>query len=168
MRNSLCSSGPIRPQVRAERAMKLPRYRTPQLFHTIAVTFDLAQPRNNATGLAERVLARKEGYGPPLASRLLRKPSLIYTFSLSQDRRTSQEQRTFHAEAYIPTQPAQAIQEARISHAHEDPGRPEGFIPPPRQGAQAGLSEAWFPRIVPCAADHPRTREHSTRVLKAL
>src|SRR5579864_3501360 len=55
----------------------------------------------------------------------------------------------FHAQAYIPTQPAQAIQEARISHAHEDPGRPEGAFPPPRQGAQAGLGETRFPRIVP-------------------
>ena len=56
----------------------------------------------------------------------------------------------FHAQAYIPTQPAQAIQEARISHAHEDPGRPEGSIPPPRQGAQAGLGETRFPRVVQC------------------
>src|SRR5215470_3254706 len=55
---------------------------------------------------------------------------------------------TFHAETYIPTQQAQAVQEAWIPHAHEDPGRPEGSFPPPRQGAQAGLSEARFPRIV--------------------
>src|SRR5215467_10721647 len=51
---------------------------------------------------------------------------------------------TFHAQAYIPTQPAQAKQEARVSHAHEDPRRPESTVPPPRQGAQAGLSEARF------------------------
>lgn len=55
---------------------------------------------------------------------------------------------TFHAEAYIPTQPAQAIEEARISLAHEDPGRPEGSFPPPRQGAQAGLCKARIPRII--------------------
>ena len=65
---------------------------------------------------------------------------------------SSQEQLLFHAQAHIPTQPAQAIEEARISHAHEDPGRPEGAIPPPRQGAQAGLGETRFPRIVPCLA----------------
>src|SRR5947209_13376533 len=55
---------------------------------------------------------------------------------------------TFHAQTYIPTQPAQAIQEARISHAHEDPGRPESSFPPSRQGTQAGLSEARIPRII--------------------
>lgn len=54
---------------------------------------------------------------------------------------------TFHAQAYIPTQPAQAIEEAWISLAHEDPGRPEGTFPPPRQGAQAGLSKTGLPRI---------------------
>src|SRR5579871_6010693 len=66
---------------------------------------------------------------------------LIYTYGLPLDCRTNQEQLTFHAQAYIPTQPAQAIQEARISHAHEDPGRPEGSCPPPRQGAQARAEE---------------------------
>ena len=54
---------------------------------------------------------------------------------------------TFHAQTYIPTQPAQAIEEARLSHAHEDPGRPEGASAPPRQGAQAGLGETRFPRV---------------------
>jgi Ribonuclease P. len=56
-------------------------------------------------------------------------------------------------EAYIPTQPAQAIKEARISLAHEDPRRPKGTFSPPRQGAQAGLSKTRFPRIVQCGAD---------------
>ena len=54
---------------------------------------------------------------------------------------------TFHAQAYIPTQPAQAIQDTWISHAHEDPGRQEGNFPPPRQGAQAGLGKTRFPRV---------------------
>jgi ribonuclease P protein component len=53
----------------------------------------------------------------------------------------------FHAQAYIPTQPAQAIEEAWLSRAHEDPGRPESAFPPPRQGAQAGFREAGFPRV---------------------
>ena len=64
---------------------------------------------------------------------------------------------TFHAQAYIPTQPAQAIKDSRISHAHEDPGRQEGHFPPARQGAQAGLGKTRFPRIVElltfCGAD---------------
>jgi len=54
---------------------------------------------------------------------------------------------TFHAQAYIPTQPAQAIEKARISLAHEDPRRPKSSFSPPRQGAQAGLCETRFPSI---------------------
>jgi ribonuclease P protein component len=53
----------------------------------------------------------------------------------------------FHAQAYIPAQPAQAKQNTRLSHAHEDPGRPEGSFPPPRQGAQAGRRQARLPRV---------------------
>src|SRR5579864_5151795 len=56
---------------------------------------------------------------------------------------------SYFAQAYIPTQPAQAIEDTRISHAHEDPGRQESNFPPARQGAQAGLGETRFPRIVP-------------------
>src|SRR5450631_4107609 len=55
---------------------------------------------------------------------------------------------TFHAQAYIPTQPAQAIEDTRISQAHEDPRRQEGYFPPSCQGAQAGLGETRFPRLV--------------------
>ena len=53
----------------------------------------------------------------------------------------------FHAQAYIPTQPAQAKQEAWFSHAHEDSGRQKGDFPPPRQGAEAGFREARLPRV---------------------
>jgi hypothetical protein len=56
---------------------------------------------------------------------------------------------SYFAQAYIPTQPAQAIEDTRISQAHEDPGRQEGYFPPARQGAQAGLGETRLPRIVP-------------------
>ena len=55
---------------------------------------------------------------------------------------------TFHAQAYIPTQPAQAIKDTWISHAHEDPGRQEGNFPPARQGAQTGLCKTRIPRII--------------------
>jgi len=55
---------------------------------------------------------------------------------------------SYFAQAYIPTQPAQAIEGARISQAHEDPGRQESNFPPARQGAQAGLGETRFPRII--------------------
>jgi ribonuclease P protein component len=53
----------------------------------------------------------------------------------------------FHAQAYIPTQPAQAKQEAWFSHAHEDSGRQKGDFPPPRQGAEAGFRKARLPRV---------------------
>jgi len=55
---------------------------------------------------------------------------------------------SYFAQAYIPTQPAQAIKGTRISRAHEDPGRQESNFPPSRQGAQAGLGKTRFPRIV--------------------
>jgi len=77
---------------------------------------------------------------------------------------------TFHAQAYIPTQPAQAIQDTRISHAHEDPGRQEGHFPPARQGAQAGLGKTRFPRIVQaltfCGADTLVRAPHITSDLE--
>ena len=78
---------------------------------------------------------------------------LYFQFALTPKKESGAP--TFHAETYIPTQSAQAVQEARIPHAHEDPGRPESSFPPSRQGAQAGLSEARFPRIgglSPCLA----------------
>src|ERR1700740_3058489 len=55
---------------------------------------------------------------------------------------------SYFAQAYIPTQPAQAIEDTRISRAHEDPGRQESTFPPARQGAQTGLGKTRFPRIV--------------------
>ena len=69
---------------------------------------------------------------------------------------------TFNAEANFPTQPAQAIEEARISLAHEDPGRPKGSFPPPRQGAQAGLCKARIPRIS-SREQFPRTLQPAFR-----
>jgi len=67
--------------------------------------------------------------------------------------------RTFHAQAYIPTQPAQAIESSRISQAHEDPGRQEGNFPPARQGAQTGLGKTRIPRIVQWRGrERPRTQ----------
>ena len=63
---------------------------------------------------------------------------------------------SYFAQAYIPTQPAQAIEGARISHAHEDPGRQEGNFPPARQGAQAGLGKTRFPRIVQWRGERSR------------
>src|ERR1700688_1669796 len=61
---------------------------------------------------------------------------------------TKESGASYFAQAYIPTQPAQAIESTRISHAHEDPGRQESSFPPARQGAQAGLGKTRFPRIM--------------------
>ena len=60
----------------------------------------------------------------------------------------------FHAQAYIPTEPAQASQETWISHAHEDPGRQEGDIPSPRQGTEAGIGKARISRVDFSGAAH--------------
>jgi hypothetical protein len=70
---------------------------------------------------------------------------LYLRFALIQSKESGA---SYFAQAYIPTQPAQAIEGTRISQAHEDPGRQESYFPPSRQGAQAGLGETRFPRIV--------------------
>jgi len=58
---------------------------------------------------------------------------LYSTFALTLSRESGAA--IFHAQAYIPTQPAQAKQEAWLSHAHEDPGRQKGDFPPRAKGA---------------------------------
>jgi ribonuclease P protein component len=80
---------------------------------------------------------------PPFALTPLRHLYLPFAITPS----TESGAAIFHAQAYIPTQPAQAKQEAWISHAHEDPGRPEGDFPPPRQGTEAGFREARLSRV---------------------
>ena len=54
----------------------------------------------------------------------------------------------FDAETYISTQPAQALEEARVPDSHEDQERGRSAVAPPGQGAQARLGEAGFPRVV--------------------
>ncbi len=76
------------------------------------------------------------GIDPSFGFALRRVPHLYLSFAHTLSSQLGA--RIFHAEAYIPTQPAQAEQEARLPRAHEDPGRPEGTFAPPRQGAQAG------------------------------
>jgi len=60
-------------------------------------------------------------------------PDLYLRFALTLSKQSGAA--TFHAQTYIPTQPAQAVQEAWIPYAHEDPGRPESSFPPSREGA---------------------------------
>lgn len=54
----------------------------------------------------------------------------------------------FDAETYISTQPAQALEEARVPDSHEDEKRGRSAVASPGQGAQARLGEAGFPRVV--------------------
>jgi hypothetical protein len=54
----------------------------------------------------------------------------------------------FDAETYISTQPAQALEEARVPDSHEDQERGRSAVAPPGQRAQARISKAGFPRIV--------------------
>ena len=54
----------------------------------------------------------------------------------------------FDAETYISTQPAQALEEARLPDSHEDQKRGRSPVAPPGQGTQARLGEAGFPRVV--------------------
>jgi ribonuclease P protein component len=79
----------------------------------------------------------------PFALTPLRHLYLPFALTLS----TESGAAIFHAQAYIPTQPAQTKQEAWFSHAHENPGRQKGDFPPPRQGPKAGFREARLPRV---------------------
>jgi len=54
----------------------------------------------------------------------------------------------FDAETYISTQPAQALEEARVPDSHEDQERGRSAVAPPGQGTQARLGETGFPRVV--------------------
>src|SRR5208337_1455559 len=54
----------------------------------------------------------------------------------------------FDAETYISTQPAQALEEARVPDSHEDEKRGRSAVAPPGQGTQARLGETGFPRVV--------------------
>src|SRR5208282_1453418 len=54
----------------------------------------------------------------------------------------------FDAETYISTQPAQALEEARVPDSHEDQERSRRALPPAGQGTQARIREAGFPRLI--------------------
>ena len=54
----------------------------------------------------------------------------------------------FHAQTYISTQPAQALEKARVPDSDEDEERSQGAVAAPGQGTQARLGEAGFPRVV--------------------
>ena len=54
----------------------------------------------------------------------------------------------FDAETYISTQPAQALEKARVPDSHEDQERGQGAVASPGQGTQARLRKTGFPRIV--------------------
>jgi ribonuclease P protein component len=54
----------------------------------------------------------------------------------------------FDAETYISTEPAQALEEARVPDSHEDQERGRSAVAPPGQGTQARLGETGFPRVV--------------------
>ena len=71
----------------------------------------------------------------------------------------SQEFVSFHAETYIPTQPPQTVEEARLSFADEDQERRQGAVAPSRQGAQARLGEARLPRVVLPKLRNPREQQ---------
>src|ERR1700722_8697174 len=99
----------------------------------------LRLPRNDKRflrGLSGGVVAEFGGNG---------ERDLYLRFALTL---TKESGASYFAQAYIPTQPAQAIEGSRLSHAHEDPGRQESSFPPARQGAQAGLGKTRFPRIM--------------------
>jgi len=71
--------------------------------------------------------------------------ALIYTSHSLSKRLSSSGAAIFHAQAHIPAQPSSPLEDARISYADEDQGRPRGDFAKARQGPQAGVGEARLP-----------------------
>ncbi len=72
--------------------------------------------------------------------RFARLTPLIYTStSLYSQISSSSGAVIFHAQAHIPAQPSSPLEDARISYADEDQGRPRGDFAAARQGPQAGV-----------------------------
>jgi hypothetical protein len=71
--------------------------------------------------------------------------ALIYTSHSLSKRLSSSGAAIFHAQAHIPAQPSSPLEDARISYADEDQGRPRRDFAQARQGPQAGVGEARFP-----------------------
>ena len=101
------------------------------------------QVRSPANGFAPlRMTARgvlAGGRGLPACAR-----SFILLIRFQRDFRSSGAA-IFHAQAHIPAQPSSPLEDARISDADEDQGRPRGDLAPARQGPQAGVGEARLP-----------------------
>src|SRR5207253_10666311 len=57
---------------------------------------------------------------------------LIYTQRLFSSEYTNQAQLFFHAYAHISAHPPSSLDDARITHAYEDPGRTGRDLAPPR------------------------------------
>ena len=53
----------------------------------------------------------------------------------------------FHAEAYVPTEPAPPLKDARVSQPDEDQERARGTGASARQGTQAGLGQTGLPGV---------------------
>src|ERR1700722_17911507 len=73
-------------------------------------------------------------------------PSFILTVCLSPGIQSGAG--IFDAETYISTQPAQALEKARVPDSHEDQKRGQSAVAPPGQGTQARLRKTGFPRVV--------------------
>src|SRR5882762_7339431 len=82
---------------------------------------------------------------PNTVSGFARLLPVIYTSSSLSKRLRPSGAAIFHAQAHIPAQPSSPLEDARISNADEDQGRPRGDFAPARQGPQAGVSEARLP-----------------------
>jgi hypothetical protein len=57
------------------------------------------------------------------------------------------QERRFHAEAHISTQPTQPFEDARLSQPHEDQKRRSGFVAAARQGPQACFRQRRLSRL---------------------
>jgi hypothetical protein len=114
----------------------------------------VCQKTSTPSGQDDGAMKSAEGYCPwqirtlPAGETLgaLGARHLYLLFVLSQ--RIQSGAGIFDAETYISTQPAQALEEARVPDSHEDEERGRSAIAPASQRAQTRISETGFPRVV--------------------
>src|SRR5947209_3058911 len=69
---------------------------------------------------------------------------LYFYFALFTDIQSSGAA-IFHAQTHVPAQPSSPLEDARISYADEDQGRPRGDFAAARQGPQASVCKTRLP-----------------------
>jgi len=110
------------------------RFRRRQLDHRFRGDSSESFRQENRADLLE---VRELPGGLPSAS-----SHLYFPFSrLNECSSSAQEPTTLHAETYIPAEPAASLENPRLSHANEDPGRTRGHLATQGEGPQTSICQ---------------------------